>query len=142
MAATLALRQSSAVDESEARAYLRNLVALHVSPLLFAGGMVAGAAGVSDVAGPLLIVGFIGWGATLTVAHVRAARRHRGKPLFGGDSIAAEANWWIGWGPIEEAAAATSRDPKRLRSLAKRTLVLTVVLFVAVLPAAALRNIG
>jgi hypothetical protein len=130
------------VGESEARAYLRNLAALHVSPLLFAGGMVAGAAGVAELAGPLLVVGFIGWGATLTAAHVRAARRHRGKPLFGGDSIAADANWWIGWGPIDEAAAATSQDPKRLRSLAKRALILTVLLFVAVFPAAALRNLG
>jgi hypothetical protein len=95
-------RQSRDMSEADARAYFRTLIALHGSALLFIGGMVAGAAGLS-LGGPALLLGFVGWGATLTAAHVRALRRHRGKPLFGGDSIAAEAIWWTGWGPIPES---------------------------------------
>lgn len=131
-------RQSPAVTEADGRSYFRSLVALHVTfgaiPL---GGSLA-IAGAEELGGPILFIGLVGWALAIGLGWLRTARKHRGKPMFGGDSISAEANWWIGWGPISEAAEATGADAERVRRLARAAVMLTVALWLLTFPVAAL----
>ena len=71
---------------------------------------------------------------------LRAVRRGRGKPLFGGDGIQAEANWWLGWGPLEEAAVALNRDARRVRRMAIASLIVGGVSIALWFPVAALAH--
>jgi hypothetical protein len=132
------IRHYPVVTQAEARSYLRNLAALHISfGLIPLGGLLA-IAGADVIGGPLLIVGCIGWVFAISAGWLRTARHHRGKPMFGCDSIMAEANWWIGWGPILEAAEATGADPRRVKHLAVAAVVATVAMWVLIFPVAAL----
>lgn len=104
-------RVAVSMNRRDARAYLRSLTAIHLSVVLVVlGGLVVcppvvsrrrsiARRGCSDV---------VPCGCRRHVP--RGVARGRGKPLFGGDGIQAEANWWLGWGPLEEAAVALNRD--------------------------------
>lgn len=86
----------------------------------------------------MVLLGVAMWLLALSAGFVRALRRNRGKPLFGGDGIQAEANWWLGWGPMEEAAVATGRDARGLRRTAIGSLVAGAAFVVLWFPVAAL----
>ena len=111
------------MNRRDARAYLRSLTAIHLSVVLVALGGLVAFAGWSLVGGPLLVVGAAMWSLAVVAGMFRAVRRGRGKPLFGGDGIQAEANWWLGWGPLEEAAVALNRDARRVRRMAIASLI-------------------
>jgi hypothetical protein len=78
------------------------------------------------------------WTLALIAGWFRAARRNRGKPFFGGDGIQSEANWGLGWGPMEEAAAATGRDAHGLRRIAIASIVVGAASCALWFPVAAL----
>lgn len=124
------------VSEREAHAYLRHLVALHLPWILFPLGVVL--AGVGFGPGALLIpLAPLVWVVAILSGAVRAVVRHRHKPLFGADSIVAETNWWNGWAPIPDAAAALGRDARQMKKVAWGSTILAVALF-ALLPVVAL----
>ena len=118
-------RVAVSMNRRDARAYLRSLTAIHLSVVLVAlGGLVA----------------FAGWSLAVVAGMFRAVRRGRGKPLFGGDGIQAEANWWLGWGPLEEAAVALNRDARRVRRMAIASLIVGGVSIALWFPVAALAH--
>ena len=133
-------RMAVSMNRRDARAYLRCLTAVHVSVVLFALGGLVAFAGLPLVGGPMLVVGAAMWSLAVVAGMFRAVRRGRGKPLFGGDGIQAEANWWLGWGPLEEAAVALNRDARRVRRMAIASLVVGGVSIALWFPVAALAH--
>ncbi|HMS87598.1 MAG: hypothetical protein KA758_06040 [Acidimicrobiales bacterium] len=133
-------RVAVSMNRRDARAYLRSLTAIHLSVVLVALGGLVAFAGWSLVGGPLLVVGAAMWSLAVVAGMFRAVRRGRGKPLFGGDGIQAEANWWLGWGPLEEAAVALNRDARRVRRMAIASLIVGGVSIALWFPVAALAH--
>ena len=113
------------MSETDARSYLRYLGARHLSMVLFPFGILLAITGVGGLGGPMIAMGFVGWCLAIVGQWFRVARRNSGMQLIGGDSIAAEVNWWSGWGPMAEAAAVTGRDPATVRRLAIGSVVAT-----------------
>jgi hypothetical protein len=125
------------VTRKDARAYLRSLAAQHLSFVFFAVGGLLACAGLSGVGAPMILVGVVMWTVALAAGTFRSARRNRGKPFFGGDGVQAEANWWLGWGPMDDAAVATNRDVRQIRRAATVSLVVGAVSVVLWFPVAA-----
>lgn len=120
---------------SDARAYLRVLLALHLAPLLFAVGFLFAALRLAGVAVVVIPVAVALWiGGTLG-GWVRAIRRGRGKRWVGRDSIWEDANLWTGWAYIDEAAAATGRSGSEIRSTLKKSLLTAAALIVVAIAA-------
>ena len=103
-------------------------------------GILLMVAGAGVLGGVLLVSGFVGWVLVVAAGWVGALRRERGRPMFGGSSVMAEANWWLGWGPIPEAAGVLEADAENVRRLARWAVLTTVALWVLVVPVAALAS--
>lgn len=133
----LNLRQHGVVDRTDARRYLLRLAALHGAFLLFTTGIFIAVVGAPEVGVPALLIAIPVWVAGVLSAWVAAVRERDGKKWFGAQSVTEDASARMGWGQLGPASAALGVQSGVIR----RTLLTTIVLTVAMVPAAAVAGV-
>lgn len=105
---------------------------LHGAVLLFTSGILIAVVGAPQIGVPALLIAMALWLAGVLSAWIGAVRKRDGKKWFGPQSVTEDANARMGWAQLAPATAALGVRSEVIR----RTLLTTMVLAVAMVPAA------